>query len=228
MLRLFATLVLTFALSSARAIGAEPVLGVDYTKFDAPAELRGPKKIVVVHFFSYYCFLCAEYAPAMRAWFAKLPQDVHLMQVPVPINNERGSFPDLATYVALDRMKKTAALDPLIYDQIHRGRTGFPDVPTMRAWLAKNGVAEAQLDAEMKSFGYAGPLQLSRKWIAAFAASSATLIPQVVIDGRYRVRYAEYPGGRSAAEQERVFAKRLEVMNTLIERAREERLSAVN
>ena len=226
MRRLVTLLVLTMTLCSARAIGAEPLLNVDYTTFDAPADLRGPKKITVVHYFSHYCHLCAENAAAIRAWFATLAEDVQVVQVVVPINGQRGKYPDLMTYIALDRMGKTAALDPLIYDLVHRGKSGFPDAPTMRAWLAKNGVAEAQLDQEMKSFGYMGALQISRRWGTAFMQSSATLIPQVAIDGRFLVQYAQFSLSNSASERERQLAKRLAVMENLIERVRQERRAA--
>lgn len=226
MRRLMTLLVLAMAFGSAPARSAEPRLNLDYTLFDAPAELLGPKKITVVHYFSYYCYLCAESAPVIRAWLAKLPQDVQVVQVLVPINDQRGAFPDLMTHLALDRMGKTAALDPLIYDLIHRGKSGFADALTMRAWLAKQGVPEAALDAEMKGFGYAGALQISRRWGAAFMRSPATLIPQVAIDGRYLVRYAQFGLSNSPPERERQIAKKLAVMDTLIERVRQERLAA--
>lgn len=225
MRRFLTTLALLLALDSGPAIAAEPRPNLDYTTFDAPADLRGPKKITVVHYFSHYCYLCAESAPGVRAWLARLPEDVHVVQVVVPIIDQRGKFPDQSTYVALERMGKTAALDPLIYDVIHRGRGGFPDAPAMRAWLAKNGVAEAALDAETKGFVYAGVLQQNRKWLAAFMRSSATAIPQIAIDGRYLVRYAELSSA-PAPERERRLAERLAVVDRLIERVRQERLSA--
>jgi protein dithiol oxidoreductase (disulfide-forming) len=226
MQRLMNLLILTLALISAPAVSAEPRLNVDYTTFDAPADLRGPKKITVVHYFSYYCHLCAESAPAIRAWLAKLPEDVQVVQVLVPINDQRGGYPDLDTHIALDRLGKTASLDPLIYDLIHRGKSGFADAPAMRAWLAKQGVAEAALDAEMKGFGYMGALQTSRRWGAAFMNSPATLIPQIAIDGRYLVRYAQYGLGSAPKERAREIAKHVAVMDTLIERVRQERLAA--
>lgn len=220
---LLTLLLLTLALGSAPAISSEPRLNIDYTTFDAPAELRGPKKITVVHYFSYYCYLCAESAPAIRAWLAKLPEDV---QVLVPITDQRGRYPDLNTHIALDRMGKTATIDPLIYDLIHRGKSGFADAPTMRAWLAKQGIDEAALDAEMKAFSYVGALQTSRRWGAAFMQSSATLIPQIAIDGRYLVRYAQVGLSNAPKERDRQIAKHLAVMDTLIERVRQERLAA--
>jgi protein dithiol oxidoreductase (disulfide-forming) len=66
-----------------RAQGTQPVEGTDYQTLAKPLAIARTGKIEVVEFFWYGCPHCFAFEPALDAWIAKLPADVHFRRVPV-------------------------------------------------------------------------------------------------------------------------------------------------
>lgn len=80
--RIFELLVFVMALAMApAALAAEPVLGTDYFKIDAPAPVSGAK-VQVVEVFGHGCPICARFQPYLVAWEKKLPADVAFSYLP--------------------------------------------------------------------------------------------------------------------------------------------------
>ena len=67
----------------ARAAGFVPAEGRDFALLEKPVAVPGNGKIEVIEFFWYACPHCFSFEPALEAWIAKLPADVHFTRVPV-------------------------------------------------------------------------------------------------------------------------------------------------
>ena len=58
-----------------------PVPGVDYVEIEGGAPYRAtPGTIEVAEVFAYWCGHCANFAPRLEAWKAKLPADVRVFR----------------------------------------------------------------------------------------------------------------------------------------------------
>lgn len=190
---------------------AAPVSGRDYTEIKAPAPDAAATKILVVEFFSFYCWECSQRAAAMRQWRDSLSSDVATYRVVVPIVDSRGKEPANHAFLALQGLAQGAALEDAIYRVIHEGKRGFADVNAFREWLLGQKISPEEFDSAYNSFGTNARQQQAMRWTHALASTREgnVRIPSLLIDGRYIVEFGLTD-----------FEEKLAVANALIERAR--------
>ncbi len=197
------------ALEAAPAWAAEPVEGRDYDVVVPALPRPDPAKIVVMEFFSYACPHCAAFAPALKSWEAKLPDDVALDRVAVSVGRQPWVLPAQLFY-ALRAVGKHEELDAAVFDAIHVERVEFATARQTVDWVAARGVERAAFEAALGSFSVRSFVtrgdQLAR-------SAQVPGVPTLVVDGRYRVEID------TAGDLERQLA----VVDALVAKARAER-----
>ncbi len=197
------------ALLALPVAAAEPQAGRDYDVVVPALPRPDPDKIVVMEFFSYACPHCFAFAPVLKDWEAKLPDDVVLDRVAVAVGRQPWVLP-AQLYYALRSVDKHRELDAAIFDAIHVERVDFSTTRQVVDWVATRGVDRAAFEAALgafsvKSFVARGD-QLAR-------SAQVPGVPALLIDGRYRVEI----------ETTRDLAPQLDVVDALIAKARTER-----
>ena len=171
------------ALELVPALAAEPVEGRDYELVVPALPRPDPNKVVVTEFFSYACPHCFAFAPALRGWEAKQPDDVVLDRVAVAVGRQPWVLPAQLFY-ALRAVGKHEELEAAVFDAIHVGRVEFATTRQAVDWAAARGVERAGFEAALDAFSV-------RSFVARGdqLARSAQVpgVPTLVIDGRYRV-----------------------------------------
>jgi thiol:disulfide interchange protein DsbA len=200
------------ALELAPASAAEPVEGRDYELVVPALPRPDPAKVVVMEFFSYACPHCAAFAPTLRSWEAKQPDDVMLDRVAVAVGRQPWVLPAQLFY-ALRAVDKHEELEAAVFDAIHVERVDFATARQTVDWVAARGVDRAGFEAALGAFSV-------RSFVARGdqLARSAQVpgVPTLVIDGRYRVEI----------DSERDLNGQLSVVDALIAKARADRAGA--
>jgi len=208
MIRIAAALTLVVC----QAVSAAPVAEKDYFAINPGQPTSDPTKIVVTEFFNYQCPHCYSFAKPFDTWSKGLPADVKTERVAVSIGHATW-MPMAQAFYALTAMKAVPALDDSIFAAIHRQRAQLVNEADIAAWLGKQGVDPAEFTKVYRSFS----VQLNTKRADELSRSHRLpSVPTLVIDGRYMVPIAD--NGK--------FDEQLEVVNFLIEKARQERARA--
>ena len=181
--RLLAPLLLLLPLAAGAAPGA-PVAGVDYVEIEGGKPYRAqPGKIEVAEVFAYWCHHCADFAPSLEAWKAKLPNDVRVTYVPLPF--DEGDMLARA-YFAAERLGVLGTTHAATFRAIHADNV-LPKNATadeIAAFYAGLGIEAGKFKAAMQGFQVGSQLSGARR----FAIDSGVPgTPTLIIDGRYRV-----------------------------------------
>lgn len=199
-------LVLLGAFASAPAFASpeDPVEGVDYVAMPGGQPflpLNG--KIELAEVFGYWCIHCANFAPKLEAFAARLPKDVRLTYVPAVW---RDNDPFARAFFAAQSLGVLGKTHEALFDAVHVAQT-VPQAATVEqlvAFYATQGVDPVKMKAAMLS----PKVDAQLKQAARFAlASKVEGTPTLVVNGVYRVQ------GNSAENQ-------LKTANALIARAR--------
>ncbi len=175
---------LLLALVSLSAWAAEaPVEGQDY-RLLSPAQPTGsPGKVVLTEFFSYQCSHCYAFYPVVKAWAAKLPNDVVFERVPVSLG--RSSWvPTVQVFYALQAMGKLEQMDRLIFAGIHAQNAKLLDDASVTSFVAKQGVNAAEFAAAYNSFGVKSSTVRADQLMKTHKVQGT---PAMVVDGKYVV-----------------------------------------
>src|SRR5688572_20578870 len=200
------------ALSSPAALTAEPVEGRDYFRINPPQPTSDPSKIVVREFFSYQCPHCFTFAKPFEVWASELPADVKADRAAVSIGRTSWVAAAQAFY-ALTALKVVPRIDDAFFGAIHRERRKLTDEASIAAWLAGQGIDRAGFEKAYRSFS----VQLqTRRADEQSRKVRLPSVPSLVVDGKYLVQIA-HDGD---------FRDQLTVVNSLIDRARQERVRA--
>lgn len=163
------------------AQGKPPEEGLDYVKLDKPAATDGVKgKIEVVEFFWYHCPHCNRFEPTLEAWVKKLPKDVHFKRVPVAF---RPNFvPDQQLFYALEAMGKLGQLHAQVFLAIHSENLNLDNREQIIAWVAKQGVNQADFTKHFDSFAVGSKATRATQLQTAYNVSG---VPALGVAGQF-------------------------------------------
>jgi thiol:disulfide interchange protein DsbA len=160
-----------------------PVEGQDYQLLSPAQPTSNPGKIVVSEFFSFQCSHCYAFYPVVKAWAAKLPQDVVFERVPVSLG--RSSWvPVSQAFYALQAMGKLDQMDRLIFAGIHVQNIRLLDEASVTNFVAKQGVNAAEFTAAYNSFGVKSSTVRADQMMKSHRVQGT---PTMVVDGKYVV-----------------------------------------
>lgn len=184
MFRLLAPLLLLLPLGSFAATPAAPVEGVDYVEIEGGTPYHAqPGKVEVAEVFAYWCHHCADFAPKLDAWKAKLPANVRLAYVPLPYDEGDALA---RAYFAAERLGLLDTTHAATFRAIHADSV-LPKNATadeIAAFYAGLGVDAGKFKAAMQGFQVGSQLTGARQFAIR---SGVPGTPTLVIDGRYRV-----------------------------------------
>ena len=203
---LIAACLMMFAL----AAGAEPQAGFEYKQTPQPIPTENAAKVEVTELFWYGCPHCHQLEPQLAAWVKKLPADVEFRRVPAIPRPDW--VPGAKAYYAMEILGVLDKLHAPFFEAINKQKSVKPgDETGIIDWITKqSGLDRKKVEDAFKSFSVNTKLKRSSQ---LFAASGATGVPALLIDGKY-LTSSTMAGGNAEA---------LQVADYLIERARAEK-----
>jgi thiol:disulfide interchange protein DsbA len=189
----------------ARAAGAGPVEGTDFTKLEPSQPTSTPGKVEVLEFFSYACPHCNAFEPTIEGWARGLPADVVFKRVPVPFLYNADNFAH--TYYALETMGLVDKMQMKIFSAVHVDHLRLDKPEDIAAVVAKNGGDATKFLAAFKSFSVETKVAKSKKMTADYKIDG---VPTLAIQGRFI----------TSPELARGAPQSLAVTDALIERSR--------
>jgi thiol:disulfide interchange protein DsbA len=196
---------LAFAGAGARAQGAAPAEGRDFTRVDPPQPTAAAGKIEVLAFFSYACPHCNVFEPTIAAWAKGQPADVAFRRVPVPFLYNADVFQH--TFYALETNGLVDALQTKIFYAVHVEKQRLDKPEDVAALVARNGGDAARFLAAYKSFSVATSVARAKKTTAEFKIDG---VPALAVAGRFLTSPEKAGGGPQS----------LAVVDALIQRVR--------
>ena len=132
--------------------------------------------------FWYGCIHCYKIDPYLDTWADNLPEDVVFKKVPaVPRKNW---VPMAKAYYALETLELDKKLHEKLFDAIHKTKT--VDVGSEQSainWIAVTSKKDIKdVEAAFKTFSMNAKISNSYKM---FRAAGATVVPAIIIDGKY-------------------------------------------
>ena len=182
--RLLVPLLLLLPLAAHAATPAAAVAGRDYVEIEGGAPWRAQAgKVEVAEVFAYWCHHCADFAPKLEAWQAKLPADVRVAYVPLPYDEGDALA---RAYFAAERLGVLGTTHAATFRAIHADGA-LPKNATadeIAAFYAGLGIDAGKFKAAMQGFQVGSQLGNARQFAIR---SGVPGTPTLVIDGRYRV-----------------------------------------
>lgn len=181
------------AAAEAAAKAPPPVEGTDFVSIPNGQPFdTAPGKIEIVEFFGYVCPFCAAVQPTVSAMKAKLPPDVHFVEVPAafggPWDNYAKAF-YAAEAMGLHDKTHDAMFRAIHVDQTLKGERGMDTPEDIAAFYKNYGADPGQFLSSMQSFAVAAKINRARQYMtAAFANGDQMGTPTFLIDGKYRVK----------------------------------------
>ena len=189
---------------------AEPQAGFEYKQTPQVIPTENAAKVEVTELFWYGCPHCHQLEPQLAAWVKKLPADVEFHRVPAIPRPDW--VPGAKAYYAMEILGILEKLHAPFFEAIHKQKSVKPgDEAGIIDWITKqSGLDRKKVEDAFKSFSVNTKLKRSSQ---LFAASGATGVPALLIDGKY-LTSSTMAGGNAEA---------LQVADYLIERARAEK-----
>lgn len=189
---------------------AEPQAGFEYKPTPQVIPTENAAKVEVTELFWYGCPHCHQLEPQLAAWVKKLPADVEFHRVPAIPRPDW--VPGAKAYYAMEILGILEKLHAPFFEAIHKQKSVKPgDEAGIIDWITKqSGLDRKKVEDAFKSFSVNTKLKRSSQ---LFAASGATGVPALLIDGKY-LTSSTMAGGNAEA---------LQVADYLIERARAEK-----
>lgn len=156
------------------------VAGRDYTVLPGKVQTASGDKAEIVEFFLYSCEHCDVFEPILQAWARKLPDNVVLRRIPVPLG-PAGSHYARIFYTA-QALAMPDRFHQAIFNAIHRqGRLLLADEAVRSFFVAQGALAPA-FDA-----AYNSPDMDSRITQGALLAQlyGVTTVPSIGVNGRF-------------------------------------------
>lgn len=184
--------------------------GKHYKPVKQAATPADPKRITVEEFFWYGCQHCYHFEPFIKAWAAKKPADVDLIQVPASLGRPEGKLHQQAHYTAevLNVMDKIH--DPL-FKGIHDQRRNLFSQDNLRAFFnQQSGVLPEVFDSTFNGFAVNSRVGKAEQLAKDYLIFS---VPTVVVGGKYQTN------STMAGD----FADVIKVVDFLVDKVRQER-----
>jgi len=133
-----------------RAQGTQPVEGVDYQTLAKPLSIAGTGKIEVIEFFWYGCPHCFAFEPALDAWLARLPADVHFRRVPVGFDALKQIHQRI--FYTWEALGVLDTMHMKTFTRFHVQRKPVNSLGDMVAFAQENGLDTAKVASTWDSF----------------------------------------------------------------------------
>ena len=112
--------------------------GKNYTKLAEKLATHSGNKIEVLEFFWYGCPHCFQFEPTVKKWRKSLPDNVHFIRVPTPLNPSW--MPHTKAYYALEIMGKGEQYHNALFKAMHVDRKKLYDMSSITQFLVSQGV----------------------------------------------------------------------------------------
>ena len=181
------------AAAEAAAKAPPPVDGTDFVTIPNGQPFdTAPGKIEIVEFFGYVCPHCGALQPTVSAMKAKLPPDVHFVEIPAafggPWDNYAKAFYAAEAMGLLDKTHD-AMFRAIHVDQTLKGERGMDTPEEIAAFYKNYGADPGQFLSSMQSFAIAAKINRARQYMTeAFANGDQMGTPAFLVDGKYRVK----------------------------------------
>lgn len=183
------------AKAAAEAAAKAPplVAGVDYVEIPNGQPFdTSDGRIEVAEIFGYVCPFCAAVQPTVSAMRARLPSDVHFVDVPAPFGAMWDNYAR-AFYAAeaMGLLEKThdAMFRAIHIDKTLKGERGMDTPEQIAAFYAAYGADPKQFLSSMDSFAVTTKVNRAKQFIQnAFSNGDQAGTPTFVVNGRYRVK----------------------------------------
>ncbi len=201
--RFFSILVLLF---SAQGFAA-PQAGENYTVLSQPQPTQSGNKIEVLEFFFYGCSHCFKLHPLLSAWEKKMPKDVELTFVPAIFNPTWETMG--RTFYALEALGQRVKLHDDLYNAWNVSNMDLTDEAKVTDFVAQHGIDRKKFSDAYNSFSMQSKVTRAKQMGQSYGIRGT---PTLIVDGKYLIT------GLHPAET-------IDVLNTLIDKARKERLA---
>ncbi len=175
--------------------------GVQYLSLANAQPTLDPNRIEVLELFWYGCPHCYDLESDIKAWKARMPEDVNFVRMPA-IPSPRWEWYAKAFFTA----EVLGVLDTLhlpIFDAIHKQHRPLKDEQQMAALFAEHGVSEADFKGALNSFAVVTKLNRARQLTRRYGITG---VPTLIVNGKYNT------SGSMAGSHE----KMLEVVDYLV------------
>ena len=144
---------------------------------------KASEQIEVVEYFSYGCIHCFNFDPFVKAWSAKLDDDVSFKHVPAVFNR---SWEFLAqAYYTAEVLGVSEAMHQPLFDAIHTNNINIGDPALMTKLFQDHGGVSADDFAQaFESFSVRSKVQQAK---AEGRALRLRAVPSMVVGGQYVV-----------------------------------------
>ena len=179
----------------------------DFRPVTPPQPTEG-NKIEVLEFFQYSCPHCMSYDPTLQGWRKTLPADVEYRRIPISWDDK--SVPHVRLYYTLEALGKTNELHSKVFEAIQTKRMPLLKPEEIADFMATQGIDRKQWLDAYNSFSIGARTNRAGQVWRAYKVDGT---PSMAIDGKY----VTSPSMVRSAEGS------LQVMDSLIQRARSER-----
>jgi len=156
-----------------------PVAGKDFRPVSPPQATEAPAgKIEVLEFFWYGCPHCNSLEPSLKAWVAKLPDDVVFRRVHVPFGERRHQ----QLFYTLEAMGKAEEVNDAVFRAIHVDRDRLDTPDKMVAMLSKHGIDGKQFRETFDSFAVRTKMRRAAQVVDAYGVDG---VPAMAVNGKY-------------------------------------------
>jgi thiol:disulfide interchange protein DsbA len=195
-------------LATAAGAPAQPLAGREYRVIDPPHAAASGARIEVIEFFSYGCPVCYAAEPHITRWLMKRGTEVEFRRIPSPLPAAWAPFARI--YYALEALDLVNRLHWPIFDNHHFDGRRLNNEKNLIDWLSANEVDALLFKQTLDSAEVSAKVAAARGLLDSYGIEA---VPTFIVDGRYFTT-ARMAGG---------VAEVMEVVEFLIERAREER-----
>ena len=212
LVRLVGTMLVLCAVFHATLVRASDVQErKHYVRLAQSQPVESGSKIEVIEFFSYACPHCAHFEPLLGPWLKKVPADVQFRRIPALF---KPGWPELArAYYTLETLCASERLSNSVFDAIHKNNVPLKDESLFFDWAAKQGLDKQKVAELYHSFGVNSRVARAKSQAQSYRIEG---VPGVVIDGKFLVDIGNIGS----------YATALDVADTLIVKARQERSQA--
>lgn len=158
--------------------------GVDYVELPQALATKNPDKIEVIEVFAYSCPYCYRFETGAGAsWPLKNAQDVDFIKLPSVFNATQENHARL--FYTVKALGKLETLHRAIFEAIHLDGKRLAKKSTIKELMVSKGVDGATFDKYFNNFGVKNQVKKSKNLVSAYGVTGT---PQLIVDGRYRIK----------------------------------------
>jgi thiol:disulfide interchange protein DsbA len=211
-LALFFTLA-CFLAPLSMAQSARDGAAVEYIPVVPAVATSSGDKIEVVEMFWYGCPHCYRLEPYIERWLESKPDDVAYVRIPAVFNDRQVWELHARTFYAMEQLGLLERLHRPFLDAIHAQRRQLNLEQQVVDWFSEQDVDAGGFRETLNSFAVNTKLNRAKQLTRRYGIDG---VPTMIVEGRYRT-------GPSLAG---TYARTMPVVESLIERSRQERKTA--